>query len=49
MSEVVKKGKWWVQLDGKGAEVKRSTKRIHVVVKKKATSKKKVTKQEEGA
>jgi len=44
MSEVVKKGKWWIEVDAKGKELKRSRSRFEptkkAAPKKKAAAKK---------
>ena len=45
---VVKKGKWWVELDGKGKEVRRSRTRIEEKPKAKKKVSTKVEEKEEG-
>lgn len=45
MSEVIKKGKYWVEVDAEGKELKRS--RVRFEPSKKAAPKKKVVKKEE--
>lgn len=45
MSEVIKKGNFWVEVDAKGVELKRS--RVRFEPSKKAAPKKKVVKKEE--